>query len=130
MESLINLPFVKAMLSAVANCTDFKGRTSRKDFWWAVLGFFIVGAILGFILGFLGGLTGLGLFKFLSKIVSLAMCLLELAMEVRRLHDVNKSGWWLLLSLTGIGGIVLLIWTIQQGDPSDNQYGPVPQSIT
>lgn len=127
MESLINLPFVKAMLKAIANCTDFKGRTSREDYWWAVLGFVIVAAICGFVLGFLRGLTGLAFFGWISSLVSLAISLLELAMGVRRLHDVNKSGWWLLLAFTGIGGIVLLIWAIQEGDQGDNQYGPNPK---
>lgn len=131
MESLLNLPFVKAMLQAIANCTDFKGRTGRKDFWWAVLGFVIVSAIVGFVLGFLGGLTGLKLFSWLTNLVSIAIALLELAMCVRRLHDVNKSGWCLLLGLVPIvGAIILLIWEIKEGDPTDNQYGPVPQSIT
>ena len=129
MDELMKLPFVKAFMKMIANCTDFNGRTGREDFWWAYLCVFIINFIVSIVCGVLVGITGFGLFSILARLVSLALSLLSLAMSVRRLHDTNKSGWWLLLSLTIIGCIPLLIFMIQEGDAGDNQYGPNPKYL-
>ena len=50
-----------------------------------------------------------------------------LAVTVRRLHDTGKSGWWYLISFIPIGGLVLFIFTIQEGDPYANKYGNDPK---
>ncbi len=50
----------------------------------------------------------------------------SLALQVRRLHDIDRSGWWLLLALTGIGIVLLLCWAGQEGVPYDNRFGPNP----
>lgn len=92
---------------------DFKGRTNRKDFWLAVLGCFLLVFVCSFVLGFIGGMLG----DTASAITSVLVILLELAVlipgiaiEVRRLHDIGKSGWWILLALVPFGGIVLLVF--------------------
>lgn len=56
----------------------------------------------------------------------LASLVPTLAVSVRRLHDINKSGWWMLLCLIPMGGFVILILECIEGDPGNNQYGPNP----
>jgi len=63
----------------------------------------------------------------LSGLFGLATLIPSIALGARRLHDINRSGWWQLLWLTGIGGILLMVWAIFRGDEGDNQYGPNPR---
>ena len=122
MDKILNIPFVQAYLKMLANFSDFKGRTDRKSFWLAVLCQIIISAILGFVLGLLGQFGAI-----LLWIISLVLCVPMLAMAVRRLHDTNRSGLWLLLSLTAIGNIVLIVFWALEGNPDSNQYGPNPK---
>ena len=80
-------------------------------------------AIISSILGKIGMIL-LGLF-ILGVIIPM------LAVTVRRLHDMDKSGWWILLGFTGIGALVLLYWYVQRGTTGPNQFGedPLPQAI-
>ena len=65
--------------------------------------------------------------RILNSLYSLAVLLPSLAVGVRRLHDVGKSGWWLLIALTGIGIIYLFILSVTPGTTGDNEYGPDPK---
>ena len=68
---------------------------------------------------------------FVSLIVALVLFLPSLAVTFRRLHDTGRSGWWWLLSLVCfIGGIILLVFCLSDGEPSANQYGPNPKAPT
>lgn len=101
---------------------DFEGRTSRTEFWYAFLFNFLVNFILGFIPGTFG--------MILKIVWWLAVLLPTLGAGARRLHDINKSGWLLLIGLIPlVGEIILIIWWIKKGDETDNQYGPVPEEI-
>lgn len=103
------------------NYVNFNGRAGRKEFWYAFLFNFVVTFILG-----LFGKVGM----WLTAIWSLAVLLPFLGVAARRLHDINKSGWLILLALIPlIGEIILIIWWAKAGDTADNQYGPVPQDI-
>ena len=74
----------------------------------------------------MGGETGVGL---LGGIYSLAVLLPGLAVAVRRLHDIGKSGWWLLIALVPfVGAIILIVFFVKEGDPGSNEYGPNPES--
>ena len=112
---------------------DFSGRASRSEYWWMQLGLIglqiglvIVFVIMGMILGEVGALLGM----VLVVLISLAAFLPLLGVTVRRLHDGGRSGWWFLLALIPIvnfiGGFVILVFLIMDGQPGDNQYGPVP----
>jgi len=91
---------------------DFQGEATRKQFWLFVLFNFIISTVLT-ILGVVGGDTIGDLFSALNILFSLAIFIPGLAIAVRRLHDIGRSGWWLLISLVPfIGGIVLLVFYV------------------
>lgn len=106
----------------------FSGRARRKEYWY----FFLINIVVSIILGFVDGLTGsfdaeagMGL---LGGIYSLIVLIPSIAVTVRRLHDTTHSGWWIFISLIPlIGLIVLLIFTVQDSKPGDNQYGVYPK---
>ncbi|MBT62039.1 MAG: hypothetical protein CML13_02355 [Puniceicoccaceae bacterium] len=106
----------------IAKYAVFSGRARRKEFW----GFCLVSGIIGFILGFIEGYLGIAPDveeSVLAGLYWLLILLPSLAVSVRRLHDTNRSGWWVLLSLTGIGYLVLLLFWVQEGSDGVNQYG-------
>ena len=123
MDKFMELPFVKAFLKMIGSALDYKSRTSRADFWWATLGVFILALVVSILFGWMGAIG-----KFIIYVVDVVLWIPQLMMAIRRLHDVGKSGWWILIALTLIGGIVLLIWFVQKGDEGDNMYGPNPES--
>lgn len=105
------------------NYVNFEGRATRPEFWW----FFLFNVIVSLILNLFGPKVG----TTLSGIWSLAILLPYLGLSVRRLHDINKSGWLLLLGLIPIvGWVILIIWWAKEGDPNENEYGPVPTTPT
>lgn len=98
---------------------DFNGRASRPEFWYFVLANFIVSFILGFI--------KIGGFQVFSIIYSLAVLIPGIAVSIRRLHDLGKSGWYLLFALIPIAGpIILIVWYATEGEQQENSYGAVP----
>lgn len=107
---------------------DFSGRASRSEYWWFCLLMAIISFGIGFISGIITGVSGSGTFgRILQGIVSLAFLLPSLGVAVRRLHDINKSGWWLLLGLIPVvGAIILIVWYCQPSDPRPNAYGEEP----
>jgi uncharacterized membrane protein YhaH (DUF805 family) len=111
--------FTEAVTSVFSKCAVFRGRARRSEFWWFTL-FNIAGS---FVLGFLDSL----LFghEVLSALFALGTLIPVLAVTVRRLHDVDRSGWWILIGLVPlIGWIVLLVWYVREGTPGLNQFGP------
>ena len=102
---------------------DFKGRTSRKHYWLAVLGIILI----AFVAGFVCGLCGMDekTTTTVSGLISLATLLPSIAILVRRLHDINKSGWFIFISLIPlVGGIILLVFMCLPSVDENNQYGP------
>lgn len=99
---------------------DFNGRARRQEFWMFTLISFVIAVVLGII----GGMLKTSI---ISNLYSLAVLLPSLGVGARRLHDTGKSGWWQLLSLTGIGIIVLIVFWAKDSDPGDNQYGANPK---
>jgi uncharacterized membrane protein YhaH (DUF805 family) len=106
---------------------DFTGRAPRAEYWWFVL-FAIIGEIVAMIVDSLLG-TGpvLGPYGLVLCVYLLALLIPSITVGVRRLHDTNRSGWWLLIGLIPlIGAIVLIVFFVTQGDNGDNQYGTDP----
>jgi uncharacterized membrane protein YhaH (DUF805 family) len=107
---------------------EFSGRARRKEFWMFVLISAVISLVLSIIDRAIGtdSANGGGLLK---SIYGLAVLLPSIAVAVRRLHDIGRSGWWLLLSfLIVIGWIILIIWYAQEGQPGGNKYGPDPKA--
>ncbi len=124
----------EAARSVLSQFATFTGRASRSDYWWWVLAYvlalFAIGLVDTFViapsLGF--NITDENAGQPLSMLFVLAMFLPNLAVSVRRLHDLNKSGWWLLLGLLPVVGVlVLLYWIIQRGTEGSNDFGSDPQ---
>jgi len=117
-------------LKVLKQYADFSGRARRKEYWMFALFnmiFIIVAMILDNVLGLTVGELPYGLFYFLYALVILIP---GLAVSVRRLHDVGKSGWMLLISLIPIvGGIWLLVLMLTDSNPGDNEYGVNPKTV-
>ncbi len=117
------VPFGEAVMNNITrNYCKFSGRASRSEFWWFMLFEVIVYAIVGCL-----GAFNQTFYNVLTSLVSLGFILPSLGLAVRRLHDINKSGWFVLLGLIPlVGAIILLVWYCKPSDPEANQYGPVP----
>ena len=93
---------------------DFKGREGRKVFWLFTLNIFIINIFLGLISA-----------GFISMLISLAIFLPSLGLSVRRLHDINFSGWWVLVGFIPVIGVVaLIVFGCIPGTEGENKYGP------
>jgi uncharacterized membrane protein YhaH (DUF805 family) len=117
------------------NFSNFSGRARRKEFWMWYL-FYVIVLIVAMILdGVLGTGFEIGYgvtspYGWIYLIAALAHVIPGLAVSVRRLHDVGKSGWFMFISLIPIiGGIWLLVLMCTDGDSSENAYGPSPKSV-
>lgn len=99
------------------NYANFSGRARRSEYWYFVLFNFIISLVLGFV--------GVAInFEFLGNIYSLAVLIPSLAVAVRRMHDVGKSGWFILIPIYN------LILACTDSQPGDNEYGPNPKSVS
>jgi uncharacterized membrane protein YhaH (DUF805 family) len=109
----------------------FGGRARRKEYWFFVLFNIIACIILALIdrvTGTFSPEVGMGL---LGGIYTLAVLIPGIAVSVRRLHDTDRSAWWLLIVLIPIiGAIVLLIFMVQDSKPGENRFGPNPKGAT
>ncbi|WP_027125412.1 DUF805 domain-containing protein [Gelidibacter mesophilus] len=111
------------------NYANFKGRARREEYWMFVLFncLFIIGVAM--ISGTLATLTDTEAFFGLYVIYLLGIIIPSIAVVVRRLHDVNKSGWFYFIALIPlIGSIWLLVLLLTEGDKGPNQYGPDPKN--
>ncbi len=120
---------MKWMLEPIKKYATFSGRARRKEFWLYTLGLYIVSAILSAILipGMDPQNPAITPGIIIYALFGLATILPTLAVTIRRLHDSGKSGWLYLLCLTGIGGIVIFIFTLMDSTKGTNQYGPNPK---
>ncbi len=109
-------------IDVVKKYVEYNGRARRKEYWMFTLFNFIITLVLSLIDELLGT------WGIISIIYGLAILLPASAVCIRRLHDTNRSGWWLLITLIPlIGAIIILIFTIQDSEPGTNQYGPNPK---
>ncbi len=109
-------------LAVLKKYAQFSGRARRTEYWMFVLFNLIASVVLAILDGILGTAGVIGV------LYSLAVLVPALAVAVRRLHDTGRSGWWLLIGLFPIlGWIVLLVFAVQDGNSSDNAYGPNPK---
>ena len=118
-------------LEVLKKYATFNGRARRKEYWYFALFNFIISIVLMVIDGVTGTLNaevGIGM---LGGIYTLAILIPSIAVSIRRLHDTDRSGWWLLIVLIPfIGAIVLLVFTVLDSTPGENQFGPNPKNVT
>lgn len=117
-------------LAVLKKYAVFSGRATRSEYWYFALFNIIVSVVLALVDSLIGtgGSESLGI---LSGLYSLAVLLPSLGVAIRRLHDTDRTGWWLLIGLVPlIGIIVLLVFFIQDSQPGDNKYGPNPKGLS
>ncbi|MEK9910168.1 MAG: DUF805 domain-containing protein [Candidatus Thalassarchaeaceae archaeon] len=111
------------------NYFSFNGRASRSEYWWWILAQFTILIPLSFLDGLVFGWESNDPTWF-SNIFLLLVLLPSLSVLVRRLHDTGRSGWWYFIALVPCAGIIiLLVFTIMDGEPHPNAYGEVPTNI-
>ena len=107
--------FLQAIQSGLSNYAVFEGRASRSEYWWFQLFVLLAAGPLSILSEWASGVAGLLLF------------LPSLAVAVRRLHDTDRSGWWILLYfLPLLGALVLLFFYVTRGTEGRNRFGPDP----
>jgi len=115
---------MKFFLAAMQKYTVFQGRSSRSEFWYFVL---FSGVLSGVAWGLDRALgtaaEGTGLFL---RVAELVFLLPSISVAVRRLHDIDRTGWWYLIAMTGVGLIVLIVFYCRRGTPGANRFGPEP----
>lgn len=113
------MSFTDAIKKCFRQYASIQGRASRSEYWWFVLFSFIVQAI------------GSLLFEKLPLIISLVLFLPTLCAGIRRLHDGDKSAWWLLIALIPVAGVlILIVLYCQKGTEGVNGFGPNPIDIS
>jgi uncharacterized membrane protein YhaH (DUF805 family) len=136
--------FLQAIKSGFANYKSFSGRATRSEFWYFILFCVLIELIVGRLIdnwlapaifwsseyGYLPfGVAFLQLTggRPITILFLLATFVANLSLSIRRLHDLNRSGWFVLLSLIPlVGAVVLLIWFAQQGTAGKNKFGDDP----
>lgn len=115
------MTFPQAVLSVYRNYATFSGRAPRSEYWWFYLFFMLASAALSTLdaaIGTNGLLTGLFLIASLLPVIAVA---------VRRLHDVDRSGWWYFIVLVPLVGVIVqFVWACTRGTTGTNRFGADP----
>jgi len=107
----------------------FDGRSRRSEYWYFVLFNFLISTALTLVDLGIGAYNKKANVGLLSTIYGLAILIPSIAVGIRRLHDTNRSGWWLLIALIPIvGTIVLIYFLVLDSDAGENQYGANPKT--
>ena len=117
------MDFQTSIKTCFSKYADFSGRALRSEFWWFVL-FSLLGGIVATIIDVM--ILGYSIESYgpVNIIFTVVLILPGIAVTTRRLHDINKSGWWQLIELTIIGILLIIIWCATEGEKKKNIYGP------
>ena len=120
------MTFKESITTCFSKYATFSGRAARSEYWfWALFTWLVAVAFTVVDMMLFGTME----FQPLSSLFSLAVLVPSIAVGVRRLHDIDRSGWWLLIMLIPlIGLIVLLIWFVKKGTDGPNRFGDDPLS--
>ena len=115
--------FQDAIRSGIRNYVTFSGRASRSEFWYW--------ALFALLVSIASSIIDHKIFPFASTgpiegLTSLVLFLPGLAVSIRRLHDIDRSGWWWLIAFSVIGIVLLIVWACTRGTAGANRYGPDP----
>jgi uncharacterized membrane protein YhaH (DUF805 family) len=118
------MSFTQAIASGFKNYVTFSGRAIRSEYWYWVL-FAMLGGVATKIVDSAIFASHSSVSP-LNSVFNLLILLPGLALSIRRLHDINRTGWWVLITLTGIGVFLLLYWACKKGTHGPNGHGPDP----
>ena len=119
----------KYVIEALKKYAVFSGRSRRKEYWYFALFLVALGLLLSLIDGLIGTFNSPAGIESLSDVFKILLVIPGIAVSVRRLHDIDRSGWWFLISLVPlIGVIALIVLLVQDGTPGSNRYGPNPKT--
>ena len=130
--NVIGLNFFDSIKICFNKYLVVEGRASRSEYWYFSLFIFVMGLIIDFLDASMAGVPWLEydvIYGPLSIILTIVTFMPTISVSIRRLHDLNKSGWWLLISFTIIGLIPLFIWFISKGTQGKNKYGDYPLKL-
>ena len=113
---------MKEFLTVLRRWRDFSGRSARREYWMYTLVLIIISFVLGILDGIISGESALTF----GNVFWLVTLVPGASVSIRRLHDIDKSGWWLLLTFTVIGILVLIYWACVASDADENRYGSLP----
>jgi uncharacterized membrane protein YhaH (DUF805 family) len=117
--------FWQAIKSGFFNYVTFRGRAIRSEYWYWVL-FTMLGGVATEMLDAGIFSSDIPTASPLNGVFNLLTFLPSLALSVRRLHDIDRTGWWVLIAFTVIGIFLLLYWACKKGTPGPNRFGPDP----
>ncbi|HMQ92720.1 MAG TPA: DUF805 domain-containing protein [Amaricoccus sp.] len=118
------MTFQEAVRNVLSNYVTFSGRAPRSEFWWWTLAVLIAVLVAGLLDGLLFGAPEGESVRPISGLLGLAILLPNLAVTVRRLHDTDRTGWWVLLGLVPVIGLLVLLWFyVQKGSEGANRFG-------
>jgi uncharacterized membrane protein YhaH (DUF805 family) len=115
-------------LNALKKYGDFSGRARRREYWMFSLFYYLFLGILLFLDSVLGLVDNEAVIGVFSGIYTLALFIPGLAVQVRRLHDTGRSGWWILIGVIPVLGLVLLGYMWRPGDDGSNRWGDDPKA--
>lgn len=105
-------------LKVLQNYAVFNGRARRSEYWW----FFLINIVIAYGLQIIAAITEVSAFSMIGGLYSLAVLLPGIGVAIRRMHDVGKSGWYILIPIYN------LILAFTEGDKGPNEYGEDPKA--
>jgi uncharacterized membrane protein YhaH (DUF805 family) len=119
--------FLEALTKKYAT---FAGRARRSEYWYFMLFYFLAIVAMAIVDGLAGTFSEEAEIGLFSGLFVLATIVPSIAVTVRRLHDTDRSGWWILINFIPIiGAIVLLVFTVLDSQPGANRFGPNPKEV-
>ena len=130
------MSFLNSVKAYFVKCIDLRSRSSRSEYWWAHLfvctAFFPFVFLVGFSVSLIFSFMGISqdavipLSNIILKSVLIFLLIASTTLSIRRLHDIDRSGWWFLITFTIIGLIPLLAWCCTKGTDGENRFGKNP----
>jgi uncharacterized membrane protein YhaH (DUF805 family) len=115
-------------LAVIKNYASFSGRAGRREFWMFYLVYILIFIAISIVSAILPSSIAI-VFSILTLVFALGMFIPTLAVSVRRLHDTDHSGWWLLISLIPLAGLYILYLLIIEGTQGPNRFGDSPVAM-
>lgn len=114
------MDFMQAVKTVLNNYANFNDRSSRSEFWWWTLAYMIAYVAIYMV----GSILGMG--ELLGGVLALGLLVPNVAVAVRRFHDIGKSGWWVLIFIIPLIGFIALLYFFTKPSAGSNQYGEGP----